>query len=322
MESYFISFGSVFIGLLVYYFICRYFNFFDAPSEDRKIHSHAKPTSAGLIFLTPILLQMYLSQVDLLYVFAFILLLIISGIDDFINVSVKVRLALITLFSGLLVYTFFLDTPINYLVAAFYVFAIIWWINLFNFMDGADGMAVGHSLITLAFYFLVFPTSTESTIILFLCISLVAFIPFNFPVSRMFMGDSGSITLAAMIAWIAFSGITNEYFGELFVFSLHLVFIIDATLTFFFRLIHGHKLYTAHNLHCYQSLIRNGMSHSKVTIIYSIFTLISSTIGYLLLKNEYSSKIQISVIAIQSLILTVLWFKINDLARYKYDKIK
>ena len=82
------------------------------------------------------------------------------------------------------------------------------------------------------------------------------------------MGDSGSLSVAFMLAVIAMYGLTLKLFDEIVIISFHLVFIVDATLTLFTRMKFKQKLTQAHNLHCFQALVASGKSHVFVSMLY------------------------------------------------------
>jgi UDP-N-acetylmuramyl pentapeptide phosphotransferase/UDP-N-acetylglucosamine-1-phosphate transferase len=183
-------------------------------------------------------------------------------------------------------------------------------------MDGADGMAVLNALLPCCAYLFLLEVHSIALLIVMLLVGLLAFLPFNFPKSKMFMGDSGSLSVAFIIAFIALYGISKQIFDPDVVFSMHLLFIVDATLTLLMRLKNGHKLTQAHHLHLYQSLIYHGMSHWLVSLIYaSISTLIILLTIYLHV-SEYDLIVRIMVLILEIEILIILWFKFIDKSRF------
>lgn len=151
-------------------------------------------------------------------------------------------------------------------LAAFY---LVWMLNLYNFMDGIDGIAsieaicacLGSSLI----YWL---SGHENQIFLPLCLALAVagFLFWNFPPARIFMGDAGSgflgVTLGVLsiqAAWI------SSQFIWVWLILLG-VFIVDATFTLARRLVRGDKVYEAHRSHAYQFASRRFGRHLPVTL--------------------------------------------------------
>ena len=145
--------------------------------------------------------------------------------------------------------------------------------NIYNFMDGLDGLASGCGVVVAAFFGLI--TFVEGSYFVYvLCYVLMAsslgFMIFNFPKARIFMGDVGSQFLGFGFAAIAV--IAAEYDASrtslLIMPLLFLNFIFDAALTFFRRLVSGHKVTEAHRGHLYQLLNRMGASHLQVSLMH------------------------------------------------------
>ncbi|MEB2625104.1 MraY family glycosyltransferase [Pseudomonas sp. YuFO8] len=160
------------------------------------------------------------------------------------------------------------------ILAAFY---LVWMLNLYNFMDGIDGLAsieaicVGLS-ISLIYYLTGF--SDLVWLPLLLTMAVAGFLYWNFPFARIFMGDAGSgflgMTLGVLSiqaawhapqllwAWLALLG----------------VFIVDATFTLVRRLVRGDKVYEAHRSHGYQYASRQFGKHVPVTLAIGIINLL------------------------------------------------
>lgn len=161
----------------------------------------------------------------------------------------------------------------NLLAAVF----LVWLLNLYNFMDGIDGVAsveaisvcVGGSLLFVAI------GVPEATLVsLLLAAAVTGFLFWNFPPAKIFMGDAGSgflgITLGVLslqAAWIA---------PQLFWCWMILlgVFIVDATFTLLRRLLRGDKVYEAHRSHAYQFAARQYGRHLPVTLAVLIINVI------------------------------------------------
>ena len=156
----------------------------------------------------------------------------------------------------------------GYIAAAFY---IVWLLNLYNFMDGIDGIAsieaitvcFSASVITL----LVLPFEIGFTLALLVVVaSSVGFLIWNFPQAKIFMGDAGSGFLGLVIAALSIQAAWQK--SELLWCWLILlgVFIVDATLTLARRIMRGEKFYQAHRSHAYQFAARKYDSHVKVSL--------------------------------------------------------
>jgi UDP-N-acetylmuramyl pentapeptide phosphotransferase/UDP-N-acetylglucosamine-1-phosphate transferase len=323
-----IVFIAVVISLYGYLKISKYYHWFDHPDESRKMHNQAIPTSAGLVFMLPVaLMSLFLPlMVPLHHIptgLMLLVLMLMGGVDDFKPISVKIRLIIVTVISVLLVYYVFKDTNLNLLLLGVYVLGLIWWLNLYNFMDGADGMTALHAVITalgyLAAFFILSPKyiPTLPYIALFI-LSLVAFLLFNFPKARLFMGDSGSLSVAFVLALLALSGLQLKLYDELFIISFHLCFIVDATLTLFVRLKHKHKLSQAHSLHYFQLLIKSGHSHAFVSIVYAFVTALLVSLTLFLQYKQIDFTLRLVILLIETSILSLLWFNFHKKTKFKH----
>jgi Fuc2NAc and GlcNAc transferase len=150
---------------------------------------------------------------------------------------------------------------------------LVGYTNAFNFMDGINGIAAMQALITGIGMGLIAGTATGSWSILpiQLCFTVAAsaagFLPHNFPRARMFMGDTGSVSLGFLLAvltlWIARDA---GWWLLIPLCLLHANFILDTSITFIRRLSGGQRWYEAHREHFYQRLIRTGSSHVSVAL--------------------------------------------------------
>ena len=149
------------------------------------------------------------------------------------------------------------------------IVAIVWITNLYNFMDGSDGLAGGMAAFGFAFYGTAgwLAGSTSFALANFcLAAAAAAFLLFNFHPARIFMGDAGSTLfgfLAACLGLVGWQlGIWTLWFPGL-VFS---PFIVDATATLFRRLLRGEKIWRAHREHYYQRLVLSGWGHRRTVL--------------------------------------------------------
>lgn len=157
----------------------------------------------------------------------------------------------------------------------------IWWMNLFNFMDGIDGLAATQTIFMLLAILLFGawrqPEVVGSTIWLWtfaIIAASAAFLCFNWPPARIFMGDVGSMYLAYMIFFLFLWAILVGWITLCMGFILSAVFVSDATVTLFTRMSHGARWYDAHRSHGYQRLARHWRSHGKVTLTYLALNLL------------------------------------------------
>ena len=145
-----------------------------------------------------------------------------------------------------------------------------WMLNLYNFMDGIDGLAGGEAAVASSFFFLLFAGHGESgwaVANLFVAAAAMGFLVHNWPPARVFMGDAGSAFLGAfygMQSVVAPLTTPVPFVVLVLPFSN---FILDTTATLIRRMWRGEKWYQAHRTHFYQRMNNLGMSHRKVTIL-------------------------------------------------------
>jgi Fuc2NAc and GlcNAc transferase len=155
----------------------------------------------------------------------------------------------------------------------------VWWINLFNFMDGIDGIA-GSQTVSMLLLGAALATSTGAGVtsspilVLMLCIvaATLGFLILNWAPAKIFMGDVGSNWLAFTIFAIALLTIQAGWLSYAAWLVLAALFITDATVTLLTRMARGERWYEAHRSHAYQRLSRHwpedrSKGHRSVTLL-------------------------------------------------------
>jgi len=150
------------------------------------------------------------------------------------------------------------------------VFAVVWTTNLFNFMDGIDGVAASEAIFILCaacVLSLRFGSSTNLGVSeLVLAAAILGFLIWNWPPARILMGDVGSGYLGYSIAVLALaSGYENPVLPYVWI-TLGGVFFVDATVTLGRRLLRLERIDQAHRTHAYQWVARSWRSHGRVTL--------------------------------------------------------
>lgn len=153
-------------------------------------------------------------------------------------------------------------------IAVLAVLAIVWSTNLFNFMDGADGLAGGMAVIGFSVMAAVshdaFPElSWAATALASAC---VGFLALNFPPARVFMGDAGSIPLGFLAAASGWLGVTREVWPAWFPMLVFSPFLADASVTLVRRMLRRERFWQAHRSHYYQRLVLSGMSSRRLAL--------------------------------------------------------
>lgn len=157
----------------------------------------------------------------------------------------------------------------GWLGGALAVFYLVWMLNLYNFMDGIDGIASMQAIfVCVSGAALAWLTGHPSLIAtpLLLAAAVAGFLIWNFPPARIFMGDAGSGFLGLVLGGLSLEA--GRQAPELMWSWLILlgVFIVDATVTLFRRLANREKVYQAHRSHAYQYAARHYSSHRTVTL--------------------------------------------------------
>jgi Fuc2NAc and GlcNAc transferase len=150
------------------------------------------------------------------------------------------------------------------------VLTIAWWVNLFNFMDGIDGIAGAQAaFMALAGAALTFAAGGSFGVVaagVVIAAAALGFLRWNWPPSRIFMGDVGSGFLGFVLAVIALQAAHERPVLLWAWVILGAVFIADATVTLVRRMARREAVHTAHRTHAYQWLSRRWNSHGRVTV--------------------------------------------------------
>ena len=149
------------------------------------------------------------------------------------------------------------------------VLAIVWMTNLYNFMDGADGLAGGMTAIGFAALALAAAragSADVAAIAAVVSVAAVAFLAFNFPPARVFLGDAGSVPLGFLAGALAWNGFARGLWPAWFPLLVFSPFIVDASVTLALRLARGERVWIAHRQHTYQRLVLAGWSHRRLAL--------------------------------------------------------
>lgn len=290
---------------------------FDIPNE-RSLHDTPTPKGGGvaivfawyvgitLLFFTGVVEQGLYSAL-----LCGIMLAVVSLIDDIIGLKPYIRL-IVQFITAIAAFYFLnglrplimpgLHLNYNYIIYPIAIVGMVWFINLFNFMDGVDGFA---SVEVISICSVLFVMSWNMiNILLIFCVS--GFLYWNWPKAKIFMGDVGSTQLGFILV------VLGIYFHNTFEFSilnwimLTSPFWFDATLTLFRRWYNNEKLSEAHRKHVYQRVVQSGFSHEKVNI--SLILINMFTIMLIILYREIKI-LQIPVFALSMLgfYITTRW---------------
>ena len=155
----------------------------------------------------------------------------------------------------------------------FVVSGVVWLLNLFNFMDGIDGLA-GAETISVALgggiiLFFTGDTNGYLPLLLVLAASTSGFLIWNWYPAKIFMGDACSAFLGFCFGILALLTSLSSGLNIWAWMILLAAFVVDATVTLGVRIRRGEKIYEAHRSHAYQILARRVGSHMRVTLFYT-----------------------------------------------------
>ena len=241
----------------------------DHPNE-RSLHQRPVPRMGGIGVAAGVAASIpFVSQVEWWPLWLGACLLVgISFLDDIIGLPIIGRLLVHFVAAGGVAAGLLLNRP-GVVVVLLAVVAIVWMTNLYNFMDGMDGLAGGMALFGFGFYALAGVLNGHLSFAVTnaaIAATAAAFLLFNFHPARIFMGDAGSTLfgfLAACLGLVGWQlGIWTLWFPGL-VFS---PFIVDATVTLARRLLRREKIWRPHREHYYQRLVLSGWGHRRTVL--------------------------------------------------------
>jgi UDP-N-acetylmuramyl pentapeptide phosphotransferase/UDP-N-acetylglucosamine-1-phosphate transferase len=157
------------------------------------------------------------------------------------------------------------------IVAGTMAIAIVWVANLYNFMDGSDGLAGTMTVVGFGTYALAafWAGSDRAPIFLALAAATLPFLLANWPPARIFMGDAGSVPLGFLAAVFGIEGWRQGWWPLWFPLLVFLPFIADASSTLLRRLLRGERVWQAHRDHSYQRLVQLGLGHAGTLALYA-----------------------------------------------------
>lgn len=288
----------------------------DIPNE-RSLHSEPIPRIGGIALIAGVLSGWATMFKSLAWwiVVPLILLFVVSLVDDMRGLPVRKRFASHMIAATILVIGSGFVTQSVWL-AVLLVIAVVWMTNLYNFMDGSDGLAGGMAFFGFTIYgAAALMRQEESLAMLNFAIggAALAFLYYNFYPAKVFMGDAGSIPLGFLAAAIGFWGWEREIWPAWFPFAVFAPFVFDATLTLIKRGLRGEKVWQAHREHYFQRAIQMGLGHKRTALI-EYFLMFSGGVSALWAINNQNARMGIliawlMVYAAILLIIDRLWKK-------------
>jgi len=290
----------------------------DRPNE-RSLHRLPIPRAGGWgLIPAAVICAVAFGAGDNLLIGLTAVLFFVSYADDRVSLPILVRMPIQAAVAALwLSYgPIGLPTPIGVLAGC----GIVWIMNLFNFMDGSDGLAGGMAL----FAFGTFAAVAGAAGVMPLAIWSIAlagasagFLLFNFNPARIFLGDAGSVVLGFLAAVFGIWGWAAGIWPFWFPFLVAAPFFIDGTVTLFRRVIRREKFWRAHREHYYQRLIRSGWSHRRTAVCE--YVLMAGSAGLAIAMLQWTPQAQYAGLIIAAAAYTALMCAIDRRwARYQH----
>jgi len=188
---------------------------------------------------------------------------------------------------------------------------IVWAINLYNFVDGIDGLAAGEAISTGiigGLILLAMGHTGLAMVSLLIAAANVGFLPLNWAPAKLFMGDVGSGMLGYLFAALAIAS-ENAHAMPMLMWVLLLgAFVFDATVTLCRRVANGERWYHAHHSHAYQRMVQAGRTHAQVS---STILLINLLLGVLAIVAWLRPTFFLIAIAAGALLLAGIYLSVE-----------
>jgi UDP-N-acetylmuramyl pentapeptide phosphotransferase/UDP-N-acetylglucosamine-1-phosphate transferase len=295
--------------LLLHPLLVRY-----ATARPNARSSHREPTPQGggiavigatalvLVCATLLAPALFTDPFRLALIFASVIALAMVGVTDDIHPlealprlvlqAVAVLVVIAILPSGLRIVS---ALPFWFERALIFI-AMLWFVNLVNFMDGIDWMTVAEVVpvtAALALFGLMGALPSDATLVsLALCGAMVGFAPFNRPVARLFLGDVGSLPVGLLLGWLLVLLADRHLAAALL---LPLYYVADATVTLLLRFVRGEPVTQAHRSHFYQRALDGGFSVYQ--IVERVF-LVNVTLAGLGLLTALTDSFTVQIISV------------------------
>lgn len=269
--------------VLIKFFTLR--RWLDEP-DHRSAHVRPMPSAGGLGMLVPFLLATgyfvttgAMSAKTGLLLFGCLPIALVGLIDDFRRLSIRVRLPVqvasavwVVYWVGELQAVPFGSWTLEHaaVLRLLAIVSFVWLLNLFNFMDGIDGLAATETgFVTLLSCLLVITAEDTSliTVASLTCAVAMGFLFWNWAPAKIFMGDTGSNFLAFVIGALALISLGNGSLNPWTWLLLLGIFVVDSSYTLLVRVLTRQRWYAAHSSHGYQVAARRLNSHQRVTLL-------------------------------------------------------
>lgn len=295
----------------------------DIPNE-RSLHVRPTPRVGGWGMMPVIVLAMLLLAPSLWLIAAGVVFLAaVSQIDDRCGLPARVRFAahFVAVLALIVVY----PATVPWWCLAGLAFLMLWLVNLYNFMDGSDGLAGGMALFGFGAYAvaaLLGPTPARD--LSWACAAVAGaaggFLLFNFHPAKIFLGDAGSIPTGFLAGALGYWGWRSGAWPIWFPALVFSPFIGDASVTLIRRLLRGEKFWQAHREHYYQRMVRLGTGHAATALTWYLVMFVGIILALWALAR--STALQWGIVAGWAVVLVLMgaaidmrWRRFQSLTR-------
>ena len=316
----YISIVILLTGFIVYMSLAKRFNIVDIPNS-RSSHKEPIIRGGGIIFFLAFVLFYVLFEQQYTYFFlGLTIVAIISFLDDLYSLNTKVRFLIQLIAIALTLWEIHLfDSPF-YLVIPVIILSV-GYLNIYNFMDGINGITGIYSLTILIAILCVnnyyVPNFVDNNLIYLMMISIMIFAFFNFrEKAKVFAGDVGSITIGLTVLFMVGKLIYETQNGIYALFGI--VYAIDGGLTLIERLVvRNENIFKPHRRHLYQIMVDSKkFGHITTSIIYGILQLAICAL-VIVVVQMLSHQFQLLFFGLFLLFLTIIYIAVKRSLIYK-----
>lgn len=283
----------------------------DVPNE-RSLHDAPIPRIGGIGMMAGVLTAWALMLMSLAWwvVLPLLALIAVSLLDDMCGLPVLQRLLVHVIAAAVLVFGSGIAAQ-SILLALLVLPCVVWMTNLYNFMDGSDGLVGGMTFFGFTIYGLAALMHGDDTMAMMnfsIAAAALGFLYYNLYPAKVFMGDAGSIPLGFLAAAMGLWGWQQGHWPGWFPLLVFFPFVADATVTLVKRTIRGAKITEAHREHYYQRLVQIGWGHRNVALFaYALmFSAGASAIWGLHHSTEWTWLLFLIWVGIYALLMLVL----------------
>lgn len=245
-----------------------------APVNARTLHATPIPRVGGLALwagfvpiacLSPALPAMSIAAWGVPFFF----LIVVSLLDDMRGVAIMPRVAVHVLAAIWFAIAVAGAGGTPWAPVTLIALIVSWALNLYNFMDGSDGLAALMTVAGFAAYGIVlWHADLPAVLPLAVAAAAVPLLIVNLPPARLFLGDVGAVPLGFLAAAVGVAGVVDGAWPMWFPVLVFLPFIADATVTLARRVFGGERFWVAHKSHYYQRLHQLGAGHAGTLAVY------------------------------------------------------